>query len=328
MENKLNVPELENYSRLLAKKMATEFFRDGKSEITGAEVLIFSNVEQINFFILKLVFFKWKEETAKNLSSPYFDYNHPEVTAAVNQLSNALSNHIKLNPYHFETILADAIEETIYLSLSPYNYFRAYYFSPEKIRVSIEELKEKAKYLKINKLFFTHFIEKLETYRIGSFQVSDIMGYFQEAYYSTNDTFDSHEPIIEKLSAIIPIDLSKIVIDLKRKDVVPPTPLEVYELKKAQSVKDELNTVNNSNAELTLPHAPLQSIKLNLNQRIMFLKHLFNNDIEQMNHTMARIETSSSLDNAHYILGFNNWDRNNEVVQEFYELIENRFKAK
>lgn len=319
MENKLNIQELQSYARQISRKLCREYFVFDKQNIDGQEIIKFTTIEQVNYFVLKIVFVKWKEELAQYKQSPYFDYEKPEIEDALQNLMNIISKSIRIKMSDFETLLTQAVEETIYLALSPYHYFKIYYFSPEKIKITLSELKEKSKYLKINSLFFNHFIEKLETYRIPSFMIADIMGYFQESYYSSSNTFDSFEPIIESFSKILPIELEKIVSDLKKKDDYAPTPLEVYENQKKQiekAVVDVKPTVANN----------ISPIKLSLNQKIMFLKELFNNDIENMEFTMARLEAAGNIENALYIIGFLNWNKESEVVQEFMDLVNIKYK--
>jgi hypothetical protein len=313
MENKLNILELQAYARQLSRKLCRDFFVLDRKSIDGSEVVNFTSIEQVNYFVLKIVFVKWKDEMAQYKQSPYFNYNKPEIEAALNNLMNTISNSINIRMNDFEILLTQSIEETIYLSLSPYHYFKIYYFSPEKTKITLTELKEKAKYVKINTQFFNHFIEKLETYRIPSFMVSDILGYFQESYYSTNNTFDNYEPIIEEFSKLLPLELDKIVSDLKKKADYAPTPLEVFQKKQEAEVKP---IVKNN----------IDPIKLSLNHKIMFLKELFNNDIEKMEHTMARLEAAGNKENAIYILSFFNWNKEDEAVQEFFDLIDAKYK--
>jgi len=319
MENKLNIQELQGYAKQLSRKLCREYFVFDKRSVDGKEVMQFTTIEQVNYFVLKIVFVKWKDEMALYKQSPYFDYSKPEIENALKALMDELSNSISIRMSDFEVLLAQAIEETIYLALSPYHYFKIYYFSPEKNKITLAELKEKAKYVKNNAVFFNHFIEKLETYRIPSFMVADIMGHFQESYYSTNDTFDDYEPIIEGFNQLLPLELDRIVSDLKKKDDYAPTPLEVFENQRKQPEKVLTETK-------PAPTNNINPIKLSLNQKIMFLKALFNNDIENMEHTMARLEAAGNIENAKYIISFNNWDKEDEAVQEFYELIEAKYK--
>lgn len=312
MENKLNSVELELYSKKVARKLCSDFFGDARQQILGKEILSFCSVQQINYFILKIIFQKWKEEVNQLKKSPFFNYEAEEVELAVSNFANILSNHIVVKNVAFEQILATAVEESLYLALSPYHYFKTYFFSAEIKKITINELHDKQKYLKINGAFFAEFVEKLETYKISTFFVSDIMGHLQESYYKHNSTFDDYDETINQVSRIAPIDLSKIVSDAKKKNDAALTPLEVFENAKKEQIQPAQNNIN--------------PIKLSLNQRIMFLKDIFKNDAEQMNLTMARLESAGNKEMAYKIIQYLNLDKENEVAQEFFDLIEAKYR--
>lgn len=314
MENKLISTELESYARNCARKFSLDFFGDNKIHITGNEILNFTEIKQVNYFILKIIFQKWKEEMAVVRKSAYFNFDHPDVYQALEIFGNALSNQIMMKRDVFEPILAKSIEETLYLSLSPYHYFKNYFFSPNIQKVTMTDLREKEKYLKVNNAFFEEFVQKLESYKIHSFFVVDIMGHLQECYYNHNSNFDDYDAIIQDFNKVLPLDLTKIVSDPKKKDNYAPTPLEVFE-----NEKMEQNSVAYNN---------ITPIKLSLNQKIMFLKEIFKNDIGQMNMTMARLESAGNRETAMNILGYLSLDKENESVQEFYELIEAKYKIR
>lgn len=320
MENKLNKQALEIYSLQVSRKLCSDFFSLQKLSISGPEILKFSQVQQVNYFILKNIFFIWKGEINQLKQSSYFNYDDVEVQNAILNLMNVLSNHISVKRDVFEKLLASAIEETLYLALSPYHYFKLYFFTPDIQKITLAELKEKAKYLKINQVFFKHFIEKLETYKVPVFYTADIMGYFQEAYYNTNDTFENFEPIVEAISIIIPVPLQSIVSDLKKKDDYAPTPLEVHQKQNQAAIPETLVT------KASVATNTVRNIKLGLNQRIMFTKELFGGNSEMLEHTIARLEAAGNWESAKYILDFNKWDTENEVVEEFYELVKAKYK--
>ncbi|MFN0048117.1 MAG: hypothetical protein ACKVOU_03220 [Cytophagales bacterium] len=319
MENKLNKQALENYARSVARKLCSDFFNLQKLNISGSEILKFSPIPQINYFILKNIFFIWKVEISQLKQSSYFNYDDVQVQDAIQSLMNVLSNHIFVKREAFENLLASSIEETLYLSLSPYHYFKQYFFTPDIQKISLADLQEKAKYLKVNQAFFGHFIEKLETYKVPVFYTTDIMGYFQDSYYKSNDTFDDFQPIINQVSLTIPFPMESIVSDLKKKDDYAPTPLELHQKDLTSKSKP------NENAQ-RFGEMVTKPIKLGLNQRIMFTKELFKGNSELLEHTLARLETAGNWGNAKHILDFNKWDTESEVVQELYDLVELKYK--
>ena len=77
MDEKISLEAIELYSTAYADKMLTKFFAN-KKRITGQEILVFSDIQQINLFIINELFKTWKEEIEK-LKSPYFDYERADV---------------------------------------------------------------------------------------------------------------------------------------------------------------------------------------------------------------------------------------------------------
>jgi hypothetical protein len=361
MENKLNKFAIEDYSRRLAEKLVKEHFTDDTFFITGSEITKFSPIEQVNLFIIKNVFFQWKEDMEKIKSTPFFDYESAEVQEKIQIFANSVSNHIKISKDLFESMLGTAIEETFNLALSPYHYFKQYYFIPSKTKVLMSDLKEMTRYLRINKVFFENFIQKVETYRIPSFLVTDILDYFQEAYYDSYNHFDSYDGIIDQFNLLLEIDLNSIVYDLKRKDITAPTPLEVYETQQKTSSTIELtndikeqesamlvseietNNLNNNSivhSTFELPNevntieenintqtVSFFKISLSLNERIMFTRSLFDGSAEKLNQTLAQIEKCSSRKQAMAYIDTFGWDYDHEVVQEFLDILDSKLKT-
>src|SRR4051812_16700045 len=118
MANNINHQKLEAYSRALAEKLSTDFFRE-KNFASGEDILHFTPIEQINLFIIKIVFDKWKEENEK-LRSSYFDYENGEVKEALGNLMVKLSQHIAIRKEHFDNLLNKAIRDTLFMIADPY----------------------------------------------------------------------------------------------------------------------------------------------------------------------------------------------------------------
>jgi hypothetical protein len=112
--------------------------------------------------------------------------------------------------------------------------------------------------------------------------------------------------------------MDKIVTDVKKKDDYAPTPLEVYEASKAPKEESESNKMISPNL--------LKPIKLGLNEKIMFTKELFNGDSALFEATMSRIVAAGNWNSAKSIIDYLKLDKENEIVQEFYEIVEARFK--
>ncbi|HXA02210.1 MAG TPA: hypothetical protein VNW99_09485, partial [Cytophagaceae bacterium] len=158
MANNINHQKLEAYSRALAEKLSTGFFRK-KNFASGDDILNFTPIEQINLFILKIVFDKWKEENER-LRSAYFDYENTEVKDALENLMVKLSQHIAIRKEHFDNLLNKAIRDTLFMIADPYFFIKTEYFN--KSSMQLEEIKDREKYIRINKIFLHDFIARME----------------------------------------------------------------------------------------------------------------------------------------------------------------------
>src|SRR5690606_28462907 len=109
MDEKINLGAIERYSDQFAEKMIETWFAT-RDSITGREILEFSEIKQINLFVIYELFRTWQQESAKN-RSPYFDYEASEVREAAAALMNALSNHISVDRENFSPLLRNRSEE-------------------------------------------------------------------------------------------------------------------------------------------------------------------------------------------------------------------------
>src|SRR5687768_1925565 len=105
MDN-VNLAAVEEYSQSYAKRLSNYFFID-HDHITGKEILKFSDIHQINLFIINGLFDQWQQETA-HFKSPYFDYDAEEVREALKAFMDTVSRHIIIRKDEFEPLLVKA----------------------------------------------------------------------------------------------------------------------------------------------------------------------------------------------------------------------------
>ncbi len=206
MQKKLNEDFIDGYCEKFASKVTADFFKDGKDVITGKEILKVTPSKQVNFFVIKLLFRYWQEET-KKLESPFFNYKHEEVRQAMIQFMNVLSQHIEINKEKFETLLNHAIKDTLYLAAMPQAYVQIDLDSR-----GVETIKEKSvegtvKYLKIHKKEIQNFLSDMK-----GLTIDDVVDELPEEF----DDFDTTEAVkaeCELLNDILPISVEKIFSD-------------------------------------------------------------------------------------------------------------------
>lgn len=149
MQKNLNEDFIEEYSERFAAKISDKFFANN-THISGQEILTLTPSKQVNFFVIKLLFNNWQDESQR-LESPFFDYKANEVKEAMIQFMNVLSKYIKVARPEFEILLQDAVRDTLFLIMAPNVYFEI-----EMDRRGTETLTEKSaknltKYLKVAK---------------------------------------------------------------------------------------------------------------------------------------------------------------------------------
>ena len=206
MQRKLNEDFIDSYCEKFATKVSAAFFAGKKKVITGKEILEVTPSKQVNFFVVKLLFRYWQEET-KKLESPFFNYKHEEVRQAMIQFMNVLSQHIEINKSKFETLLNHAVKDTIYLAAMPQAYIEIDLDSRGVEQISDKAIEGTIKYLKIYKKEVHDFLKDMK-----GLGIDDVVDELPDEF----DDFDTSEVVLElcdNLSSTLEISLEKIYSD-------------------------------------------------------------------------------------------------------------------
>ncbi|MEO1253835.1 MAG: hypothetical protein AAFY41_02975, partial [Bacteroidota bacterium] len=237
MQRKLNEDFIDSYCEKFAQQVTSGFFQKGADVITGKEILKVTPSKQVNFFVIKLLFRYWQEET-KKLESPFFNYKHEEVRQAMIQFMNVLSQHIEINKEKFETLLNHAVKDTIYLAAMPQAYVEIDLDSR-----GVENIKEKAiegtvKYLKIHKKEIQNFLSDMK-----GLTIDDVIDELPEEF----DDFDSSQAVIaecELLSKVLEINIDKVfsddpdIEDFDEDDLFEPGEEDLVDIKPRKTAPD------------------------------------------------------------------------------------------
>ncbi|MEO9483148.1 MAG: hypothetical protein ABJG47_06870 [Ekhidna sp.] len=206
MQKKLNEDFIDGYCEKFASKVTANFFKDGKDVITGKEILKVTPSKQVNFFVIKLLFRYWQEET-KKLESPFFNYKHEEVRQAMIQFMNVLSQHIEINKEKFETLLNHAVKDTLYLAAMPQAYVEIDLDSRGVETIRDKSVEGTVKYLKIHKKEIQNFLSDMK-----GLTIDDVVDELPEEF----DDFDTTEAVTAEcalLTDILEISAEKIFSD-------------------------------------------------------------------------------------------------------------------
>ena len=350
MDSKLNYSAIEVYSVAYTKKVVNGFFGMEES-INGKQILSLTNLQQVNLLIIKNLFEKWNKETGK-FRSPYFNYDSEEVQKALDNFMNVLSNNINIKKSHFEPLLKKSVTDTIFLVFAPYVFYSKEINHPERSRISINNLRDMRKYVKVNSTLLDHLISR--------FKQDDIEEVFNdEGFGILNDIMEEIDlpkvdldGYLQKFSAVQSLSLNMIFQDAEDENADEDfnRPLIKNEVKPSTDKKRDIRIINEQfhqeqkTLHQQLAQQPMPSIAelhqqkidnlkkyITLNQKFMFVKELFSGDHDAYNSALEQLEQCASLEDAQAILNRNciekyQWDMEGEEVGEFLEILAKRFR--
>jgi hypothetical protein len=356
---KTDQKKLEAYSLALSEKLTNEFFKLN-TQVTGEQILKFTPVEQVNLFIIRNLFDKWKEENSK-LKSPYFDYENEEVKEALDGLLAKLSKHIAIKKDYFNQLLNKAICDTFSMLLEPVFFLNSEYLNSDRLLIS--ELKEREKYIRINKNYLKRIIEKAEAENKKYLSKAEIETYLTSFPGNSMlpEESDSH---FQSFSSILRVEPKDILTDslfipekvnegrvkevepVKIKEVIKEAVNEVPIVKAVspeaminEKFNKEFVTLNDKlrheeGETLIQKHSKrkIADIKeaITLNQKFIFIKELLKGDAAEYNNMLSAIDQCDNYQLALKLLNSNystkwNWVPDKAEVKEFYSIVERKF---
>lgn len=154
MEYHVRPNALVDYAESFSKIICDQFF-ETQERVSGRDLVRFTNVPQVNAFLVKTVFEGWQEEAA-NIKSPLFDYSSPAVKEQLGSLMKTLSSNISIDRAHMEPMIVQATVDTFILTFNPKQYFRILFGKLPSVISPERDLKPRLKYTKLH----PDFIEK------------------------------------------------------------------------------------------------------------------------------------------------------------------------
>lgn len=242
--NKINQKATESYSKSFSSKILENSFPSNNA-ISGQQILDITPVKQVNFFILKIIFLQWQEET-KKFQSPFFDYSKPEVKDALKSLVNTLSKNILIKKDSFKTLLETAVLETLTLMYRPSNFFIKEFSNLPNVS-RIQGFKGLSKYIKLRKGIYNQIIEKLDN--DGNQVITDdevkTLVQFVMSQYTDNEDLNAQE---EGFSSILELDIFEKeeligVRDVSTSEEVLLEEESSIEIEDAEEEEDEIGSI-------------------------------------------------------------------------------------
>lgn len=334
----LNASAVPTISKQLSRSLCEKSFQN-YTKIDGEQLISLTNSRQVNSFIIRSLFNQWKKEV-EQLESPYFDFKHEKVKAAVKQFMNVLSNHISIDKEHLEPLLERAISDTILISFAPKAFLTDLLERMEKP----QDFKKQFKYIKTNRAFFQQVVDhlgdfdtkasvlnqydRLDTNLLEKTEVPTFMLKL-EAENLTKDLFDLEE---EKQTEISSTTSSKPGGKPEAPTETKPKSrsLGVSEVKQKATLNDTFETTKKGQTLAEkLKHKVTPSIEasLTLNEKFMFQNVLFNGDAAKMREAFQEIDEAQNLDRALEKANAYNqgWDMDSEEVEAFMEVLARKF---
>lgn len=353
MDNKLNYSAIEAYSTTYTRRVINDFFGI-EGSINGKEILSLTAIPQLNLLIIKNLFQKWKKETGK-LQSPYFNYDADEVKAALERFMNTLSNNINIKKSNFEPLLKKSVTDTIFLIFSPYTFYSKEINNPERSRISLSDLKDIGKYIKVNKTLLDLLMQRFREEDIEEVFNDEGFSILNELYEETDLPKISWEEYLEKFSAVYPLSLDIIFEDSQDENLdedfekplardfnrpeskeksKPEGPKSLNEKfqKPQKTLHEQLAAQPASTLADLHQHHKIDSLKkhISLNQKFMFINELFSGHQEEYNQALEKLEQCTQYEEAKAILRRDykskyNWNMEGDEVLEFMEILAKKF---
>ncbi len=358
MNTNLDLSKIQAYSTALASKLSNAFF-PGKEVINGEELLSFTSVQQLNLFIVKALFERWKDELQK-LRSPYFNYEAQEVQEALNGFMNILSKNIAISKESFNPLLQKAIADIVVLSIAPVEYINQEF---NALPVSLKStLMDKFKYHKVHETIFKRFQEQLSSIPKAEVTQDELRGIISSLPISTPTEEAKAKDLLDGLYALLQFDIKEFNPQTLKtsfqqeasrinnpfgEEIKPAVQLESIAVQKKsaekttlqQKIGDQQLTINDSlkgSHESSIADrfskSKIEDIKssIPLNLKFLFINILFDGNSVDYNNALNEIEQTESIEKVKELLNRNysekyKWANHTEEAEEFLKIIERKF---
>lgn len=354
------ISKIESYSRALSEKLVSEFYSKNEA-ISGEQILKITPIDQVNLFIVKNLFDKWREESQK-LRSPYFDYDKPEVKSAFEQFMAVLSRNISVKREFFKPLIQKAINDSLFLLLQPIAFFESELGKNNSIGLS--DFKEIKKYYKWGRSGLDAVYQQAESQN-RSIQSTEILQKIKELIPVDVFSPEGTKKLINDFSQLLPFEIPAELNEVKPIQTPPNTFKEEtvkVEIKQEVNVESQpekpkveseskdkkilnekfagnqltLNDILKSEEAVTLAEkigkSKVQNIRevISLNQKFMFITALFDGERTEYENALNQIERSATYEEAFQYLDNTfaskyRWENGKPELLEFKELIYRKF---
>ena len=346
----LDKSTIQSYGVALSEKLVNDFFSK-KESIKGDEIVRFTEIEQLNFFILMNLFDRWKDEIVR-LKSPYFNYEEEEVALALKVFVNKVSRHIVVRKEFFKPLVQKGIVDTLTYLLNPLEFIEQEINKTE--RLTKTDILEKEKFFKLYKDTVQLWTAKVNLMAEGPLNTNELL----KAYKSIapqQHIVQFSDPIVDKFNQLLKLTLSvapsqQATVEKLVKITAPEARKEASSNTEATQTKTLESTLNPPKPFLTindrlkqsaqtgnsiaerLSKSKIEDIKssIPLNLKFLFINVLFDGKVNEYNDALSHIEECSDFETTQKVLidtysKKNKWDSRVEERDEFFKIIERKF---
>ncbi|UXP33592.1 hypothetical protein N6H18_06445 [Reichenbachiella agarivorans] len=200
--SKLNPQAKKNYVNTYSQIILDDFFAENE-DINGQQIISLTPIKQVNFFVLKVLFEEWQEET-KKFRSPYFDYKNEEVNAALKTLVNTLSKNIAIQKADFKTLFEKAVDETLDYLYNPSDYLLKE-VKKHNAQELTKEIKGNGKYIKLYKELYDGIVHSIENGMSTDLLVVESV--VKNAVKNFAAGAAEAEELVKQFSSVAPLDI-------------------------------------------------------------------------------------------------------------------------
>lgn len=352
---------IEKYCDSLKDKIVFSTFNMA-THIDGDGIKHLTPVPQINSFVMRKLFRKWREELQK-LRSPFFDYENPEVKQALEDYMTTLSFHINIEKAHFEVLLKEALHDAFDYLENPIFFLQDRVFEGMGNRISTYEVKMRMRYFKLYPDEMASFLAhpKLQKPEI---RLDELLGVL-EMEFEDCDTVKEEKEFVTQLHEVVPNNFvsfgaSRPIDDRDKNDVSPFVNLdrvhpEHQELQKPAMPKPSAKLADRFNSndqkeeqkpklihDVYLEQAskddrsselyPISNLQkgITLHEKYFFIKELFGQDESLYVEAIAHIDELNTYDQAQDYLFDNfaqkySWGEKQDALEQLFSLLSRRF---
>jgi hypothetical protein len=250
MTNKFNPANIQKIAKSYADRITDEYFKD-HTNIDGSEIIKLTEIKQLNLFIVKSLFEKWRSEIS-NLKSPFFNFEAAEVKQSLAEFMNILSRNILIKKENFEPLLAKATEDTLLIFTNPKAYFEKEFKNMPNMKLEPEWIQDNGKFF----ICYANALRDLSAKMFGEgIYISDASAILGESITAT--AIENHDADIKSILSVA----GEKIEEVEPEKINTPT---VEKKDPNQSFFDSIEAYKHEKVEDESPEAQVQAMVENV----------------------------------------------------------------